>query len=268
MESSRREFLTFATIASAASRLSAAPTPQGPAAFTIKQASDVPRRKSLSPVDLTQACLQRIEQLNPRVNAYVTVTRDQALASAPQAAEEQGQGKWRGPLHGTPIALKDNVDTAGIRTTGASELFKDRIPAEDAEVARRLKNAGAILLGKTNLHEFAHGTTSAVTAFGPVHNPWALDRIPGGYSGGSAAATSADLCLGSIGTARHSATMRNTSPFAVYGLPAISVPCGFTSAGLPVGQQISGAPFAEPTVLALAHAYEQATAWHNQRPML
>ena len=97
MESSRSEILTVATIASAASRLSAAPTPQDPAAFTIKQASDLLRRKSLSPVDLTQACLQRIEQLNPRVNAYITVTRDQALASARQAAEEQRQGKWRGP---------------------------------------------------------------------------------------------------------------------------------------------------------------------------
>src|SRR2546426_2483308 len=93
---------------------------------------------------------------------------------------EQQRGKWRGPLHGIPIALKDNIDTAGIRTTGASELFKDRIPSEDAEVARRLKNAGAILLGKLNLHEFAYGGTSSVTYFGTMHNPWALDRVTGG----------------------------------------------------------------------------------------
>ena len=104
---------------------------------------------------------------------------------------EQRQGKWRGPLHGIPIALKDNIDTTGIRTTAASELFKDRVPSEDAEVVRRLQNAGAILLGKTNLQEFAYGGTSSVSYFGPVHNPWALDRIPGGSSGGSAAVTAA-----------------------------------------------------------------------------
>ncbi len=99
---------------------------------------------------------------------------------------EQRRGKWRGPLHGIPIALKDNIDTAGIRTTVASELFKDRVPSEDAEVVRRLKKAGAIILGKTNLHEMAYGGTSAVSYFGRVHNPWALDRIPGGSSDGSA----------------------------------------------------------------------------------
>ena len=431
-------------------------------------------------MELTEACLKRIDRLNPTLNAYITVTREQALATAHEMAEEQHRGKWRGPLHGVPIALKDNIDTAGIRTTAASELFKDRIPEEDAEVVRRLKNAGAVVLGKLNMHEFAYGTTSAVTYFGPVHNPWALDRIPGGSSGGSAAATSADLCLGSLGTdtggsvripssycgvvgfkatygrvscrgviplswtldhvgpiaktvedaalildaiagydeadpttddtpvshyaraitlpaarlrlgivrtpffdnldpdvqktvqgaievlkkltsgvrdvklpaanglnligpeayayhikwitetpnlyqpatrailqrsadskapayadalrrvylirrevkkvfrdvdllitptmpsppvtieasATQSATTRNTSPFDVYGLPSISVPCGFTGAGLPVGLQISGAQFAESTVLALAHAYQQATEWHSKRPAL
>jgi Asp-tRNA(Asn)/Glu-tRNA(Gln) amidotransferase A subunit family amidase len=96
--------------------------------------------------------------------------------------------------------LKDNIDTAGIRTTAASELFKDRVPSEDAEVVRRLKNAGAILLGKTNLHEFAYGGSSSVSYFGPVHNPWDLDRVPGGSSGGSAAATAAGMCFGSPGT--------------------------------------------------------------------
>ena len=478
MEPSRRHFLA-ATIAATASRLVSAST-QDLAGLTIKQASQLLRRKGATPVDLTEACLQRIDELNPRVNAYITVTRDQALDAAREMADEQRRGKWRGPLHGIPIALKDNIDTAGIRTTAASELFKDRIPTEDAEVARRLKNAGAILLGKTNMHEFAYGTTSAVTYFKPVHNPWALDRIPGGSSGGSAAATSADLCLGSLGTdtggsvripasfcgvvgfkptygrvscrgviplswtldhvgpiaktvedaallldaiagydqmdpasadapvpeytralampvaklrlglprspyfegldpevqkaveeavnvlakltagasdvtlpptaglnligpeayAYHaqwitespnlyqpatrailqrsadskapayadslhkvyllrreirktfdsvdllitptmplppvtieasetqSATTRNTSPFDVYGLPAISLPCGFTRAGLPIGLQISGAPFAESSVLALAHAYEQATDWHKRRAPL
>jgi Asp-tRNA(Asn)/Glu-tRNA(Gln) amidotransferase A subunit family amidase len=198
MKPSRRHFLA-ASIAATASRLVSAPT-QDFAGLTVKQGSELLRRKAATPVDLTEACLKRIDQLNPRVNAYITVTREQALAAAREMADEQRRGKWRGPLHGIPIALKDNIDTAGIRTTAASELFKDRIPTEDAEVARRLKNAGAILLGKTNMHEFAYGTTSAVTYFKPVHNPWALDRIPGGSSGGSAAATSADMCIGSLGT--------------------------------------------------------------------
>lgn len=427
---------------------------------------------------------------NPTLNAFITVTGEQALAAARDMDAERRRGIWRGPLHGIPIALKDNIDTAGVRTTAASELFKDRVPSEDAEVVRRLTRAGAIMLGKTNLHEFAYGGTSAVSYFGPVHNPWALDRIPGGSSGGSAAATAADLCFCALGTdtagsvripasycgvvgfkptygrvsnrgtvpeswaldhvgalcrsvedaalmlaaiagydeldpttvntpvpdyshtlrmqtsrlrlgvprrpffdgldpeiakaldsaiallrtlaasveeialpptavpldqlftdvrsvdaytyhsqwvsespEKYQATtrrriidnaanvnpsayarsrraldvarreikktfatvdllitptmallpakisdnvdaqgvnyplsIRNTAPFDVLGLPAISVPCGFTISGLPIGLQISGAPFAESTVLAMAYAYEQATNWHNVHP--
>lgn len=171
-----------------------------PAALTLAAASDHVRKKAISPVELAKACLQRIEQLNPQLNAFITVTADTALSHARDLEAEVQHGRWRGPLHGIPIALKDNIDTAGVRTTAASELFKDRVPSEDAEVVRRLKNAGAIILGKTNLHEFAYGGTSAITYFGPVHNPWALDRIPGGSSGGSAAATAARLCFGALGT--------------------------------------------------------------------
>ncbi|HLN03702.1 MAG TPA: amidase [Bryobacteraceae bacterium] len=455
------------------------------ALHNLATASDRVRRKTISPVELTQACLRRIERLNPLLNAYITVTAEAALAQARELEAELQHGRWRGPLHGIPVSLKDNIDTAGIRTTAASELFKDRVPTEDAEVVRRLKNAGAILLGKTNLHEFALGGSSSVSYFGPVHNPWALDRISGGSSGGSAAATAAGLCFGSLGTdtagsirnpacycgivgfkptygrvsnrgaipdswtldhvgpicrtvedtalmlgviagydqldpasvdtpvpdynhafrmqasklrlgvvrtpffesldseianavaaaievlrkmtasvedtvlpsgslpldeifarvigvesytyhsqwfadspekyqpatrqriqgsaevkaavymqARrqldllrrqvknvfatvdllitptvpsppvviaqgadpNSWNKRNTSPFNVLGLPAISVPCGFTTSGLPVGLQIVGAPFAESTVLALALAYEQATEWHRRSP--
>jgi len=170
------------------------------ALLTVAAASDQVRKKTISPVDLAHACLQRIERLNPLLNAYITVTAEAALTQARELEAEVQRGRWRGPLHGIPVALKDNIDTAGIRTTAASELFKDRVPSEDAEVVRRLKNAGAILLGKTNLHEFAYGGSSSVSYFGPVHNPWALDRIPGGSSGGSAAATAAGLCFGSLGT--------------------------------------------------------------------
>jgi aspartyl-tRNA(Asn)/glutamyl-tRNA(Gln) amidotransferase subunit A len=463
-------------------------------ALTLKQASDLLRRKDVSPVELTQACLARIDRHNRAINAFITVTREQALAHAREMESEIRRGTWRGPLHGIPIALKDNIDTAGVKTTAGSGVFKDRVPSEDADVTVRLQKAGAIVLGKLNLHEFALGGTSAVTYFGPVHNPWALDRVSGGSSGGSAAAIAADMCFGALGTdtggsiripasmcgivgfkptygrvstrgvipmawtldhvgpmcrtvedaalmltviagydvndpvsvdapvpdyvrglrtptaklrvgvvrapffdnldpevanavdaaiqvvrtlsatvvevtvppsgniadvwnpeiyayhlpwitktpelyqqatrtliegagkasaARYADARRqvdvvrreirnvfktvdllltptqrgvappivspqnapaggrgaapapgaagglvNTAAFDVYGLPTISVPCGFSAAGLPIGLQISGNHLSEPTVLALAHAYEQATAWHTRRPSL
>jgi aspartyl-tRNA(Asn)/glutamyl-tRNA(Gln) amidotransferase subunit A len=477
----RRGFLTAAAALALKPVLAAS---QDLSALTLKQASELLRAKTASPVELTQACLKRIERYNSTLNAFITVTGDMALRTARAMETEQRQGKWRGPLHGIPIALKDNIDTAGIRTTAASELFENRVPSEDAEVVRRLKAAGAVILGKLNLHEFAYGGTSDVTYFGEVHNPWALDHISGGSSGGSAAATAADLCFGSLGTdtagsvripssycgvvgfkptygrvslrgviplswtldhvgpicktvedaglmlaaiagydqldpasvdvpvpdytrafkmetsklrlgvprspffenldpevaqtveaaiaalrkisnhfteptlpptfplmltitgaeayAYHAKSivespekyqpftrdriiqlaadmkapayaaalrrtnllrreitkifssvdllitptmphlaesfaqsktfdavgLQNTSPFDVLGLPTISVPCGFASSGLPIGLQISGAPFAESTVLALAHAYERETEWHQRHPSL
>jgi aspartyl-tRNA(Asn)/glutamyl-tRNA(Gln) amidotransferase subunit A len=453
--------------------------------LSIREAGELVRRKEISPVELTRACLQRIERLNPSLNAFITVTAEQAMAQAGEAEAEVLRGRWRGPLHGIPVGLKDNIDTAGIRTTLASAVFKDRVPSADAEVVRRLKAAGAILLGKQNLHEVAFGTTAAVSYFGPVHNPWQHDRIAGGSSGGSAVAVAAGLCFGAVGTdaggsirvpsgycgivglkptyglvgmrgggeagwwsMNHLGPMcrsvedaalllsaiagydpsdstsekvpvpdyaaalranvsalrlgapravfydnldpeieaamstalavlrrltagfrevrlqpisdmivpnivlaenyafhapyfaktpqlyhaaisrnlrqgsevtaaayiqsrreldgarreigtvfsnvdllvtpttampaptieeavrlgievelnRNTAPFNVYGLPTISIPCGFTSSGLPIGMQISGPRFGEAKVLALAHAYEQATDWHTRRP--
>jgi aspartyl-tRNA(Asn)/glutamyl-tRNA(Gln) amidotransferase subunit A len=173
---------------------------EDPARLSLRSAADRIRRGALSPVALTQACLARIERLNPSLNAFITVTADRALATAREREAEQKAGRWRGPLHGIPVALKDNIDTAGVRTTAASALFADRIPGESAEVTRRLEEAGAVLLGKTNLQEFAYGGTGTVSAFGPVHNPWALDRIAGGSSSGSAAAVAADLCLAALGT--------------------------------------------------------------------
>lgn len=475
----RREFL--AAGAAAALAVSAPPARADStdlASLTLKRAGDALRNRTASAVELTEACLKRIEKYNSMLNAFITVTREQALTRAREMEGEHKRGRFIGPLDGIPIALKDNIDTAGVRTTGASELFRDRVPVEDAEVVRRLKNAGAIVVGKLNLVEFAYGGNSAQTAFGTVHNPWALDRTTGGSSSGPAAAIAADLCFGSLGTdtagsvrspasfcgivgfkptygrvscrgviplswtldhvgplcktvedaalllaavagydpldpttadvsvpdyaralktptarlrlgrprpffegmdaevakaveaaievlrrltagiqevqlpssgspaqvwgpegyAYHSkwiaespgkyqpATLRslqqsadtkaavyaqalrevqlarrevrklftavdvlvvpttvntagkigdtappgrnNNAPFDVFGLPAISVPCGITSAGLPVGLQIVGAHFAEATVLALAHAYEQATDWHNRHSKL
>ena len=485
---SRRGFIVRTAAVTAS--LALQPTfgePKDWTALTLKNASDLLRSKTVSPVDLTRACLKRIDRYNSRLNAFITVMGEQALKTATEMEKEQAQGRWRGPLHGIPIALKDNIDTAGARTTAASELFKDRVPTQDAEVVRKLRVAGAVLLGKTNMQEFAYGGTSSVSYFGPVHNPWALDRIPGGSSGGSAAATAAGFCFASLGTdtagsiripacccgivglkptygrvsnrgvvplswtldhvgplcrtvtdaalmlgaiagydkfdpttsdvpvsdyssafkirtsklrlgiprkpffegldpeiakatdialevlrkltvatveemtlptadmsideiyakvrsveayAYHrrwisespekyqaatrqrilqnaeavptadyvharlqldllrrnikniftsvdllamptlpsspvrieeatnptAVSIRNTSPFDVFGLPAISVPCGFTTNGLPIGLQIVGAPYAESTVLAAAHAYENETEWHQRRP--
>jgi aspartyl-tRNA(Asn)/glutamyl-tRNA(Gln) amidotransferase subunit A len=477
----RRGFLTAAAAFALEPAFAAS---QDLSALTLKQASDLLRSKAASPVDLAQACLKRIDSYNSTINAFITVAGEQSLRTARAMEAEQSQGKWRGPLHGIPIALKDNIDTVGIRTTAASELFEDRMPSEDAEVVRRLRGAGAVILGKLNLHEFAYGGTSDVSYFSAVHNPWALDHISGGSSGGSAAATAADLCFGSLGTdtagsvripssycgvvgfkptygrvslrgviplswtldhvgpicktvedaalmlgviagfdqldpasvdtpvpdytralkmetsklrlgvprtaffenlhpevaqaveaaitvlrkltksmnevtlpptfnlmltitgaeayAYHAKSivespnkyqaftrariiqlaadikapayaaalrrtyllrreitklfsdvdllitptmphpaetlaesktfdtvgLQNTSPFDVFGLPTISVPCGFTNSGLPIGLQISGAPFAESAVLSLAHAYERETGWHKRRPRL
>ena len=167
---------------------------------SIADASGLLRRKEISPVELTQVCLSSIEQLDPQINAFISVLEESALADARAAEAQMFAGNWRGPLHGIPIGLKDLFDTAGVRTTCGSALFADRIPNEDAEVVRRLKNAGAILIGKQNMQEFAWGGTSASSYFGPVRNPWDNERIAGGSSGGSAAAVASGMCFGAIGT--------------------------------------------------------------------
>jgi aspartyl-tRNA(Asn)/glutamyl-tRNA(Gln) amidotransferase subunit A len=167
---------------------------------TISELAPRLRQREVSPVEITRACLDRIEKLNPALNAFITVMADSALADARAAETEIHRGDWRGPLHGIPIALKDLIDTAGVRTTSASALHKDRVPMEDAEVVRRLRTAGAIILGKNNLHEFAYGGSSLVSYFGDVHNPWNRAHISGGSSGGSAAAVTAGLAYAAIGT--------------------------------------------------------------------
>ena len=166
----------------------------------ILETSELLRRGTVSPVELTTECLDRIKNLNPALNAFITVTAESALQEARQAETEIRRGEWRGPLHGIPLALKDLIDTAGVLTTAASLMFKDRIPTEDAEVVRRLKIAGAVLLGKQNLHEFAYGGSSMVSAFGEVRNAWNKERICGGSSGGSATAVAAGMAYGAIGT--------------------------------------------------------------------
>ena len=168
--------------------------------LSISEAAELLRRKEISPVDLATACLDRIERLNPVLNAFITVTRESAMVEARVAEDEIQRGHWRGPLHGIPIGLKDLIDTAGVRTTCGSALFADRVPTEDAFVVQRLKRAGAVLIGKQNLQEFAYGGTSASSHFGAVRNPWNPKHIAGGSSGGSAAAVAAGMCFGAIGS--------------------------------------------------------------------
>ena len=483
---SRRKFITGSTVAAAlllSGRSFAQPA--DPTDLSIADAYPLVRSGRLSPVDLVDAYVERIRRLDVRLNSFVTLTEERAVARARELEAELAKGRWRGPLHGIPVALKDNIDTAGVLTTAASAVFAERIPDEDAEVVTRLTEAGAIILGKLNMHEFALGATSAITHAGPVRNPWDLDRIPGGSSGGSGAAVAARLCAGALGTdtggsiripaahcgivglkptydlasirgiipvsvsldhvgpmcrtvadaalmlqalagydprdiasiradvPRYSSALqrttstlrvgvprtpfyddvdsqildaieralhvlreltastqdvelppssqtgpvfveaytyhagslderralyaastldfimrganvsatdyadaryqlelgrkaiadafeevdvlitptlvrlpasieaalespfevtriqaRNTAPFNVYGIPTISIPCGFSREGLPIGLQISGQPFGELDVLALAHAYERATDWHNRTPPL
>jgi len=184
----------------------------------ILETSDLIRGRALSPVQLTERRLARIEQLNPQLNAFITVTADTALAEARRAEKEIESGHWRGPLHGIPIALKDIIDTAGVRTTAASVLFKHRVPNEDAEVVRRLKDAGVIFLGKQNLHEFAYGGSSMISYFGEVRNPWNPACITGGSSGGSAAAVASEMCYAAVGTDTAGSIREPASQCGVVGL--------------------------------------------------
>jgi len=191
---------------------------------TIEEIGKLFRKRKLSPPELTKLMLARIERLNPKLNAYITVTAEPALAQAKKAEAElfapRGRKghRDRGPLHGVPISLKDNIYTKGIRTTAGSKILKDFIPKEDAVVVGQLREAGAVLLGKTNMHEFAYGVTSNNPHYGPVRNPWDPARIAGGSSGGSAAAVAAGLCYGSIGTDTGGSIRIPASLCGIFGL--------------------------------------------------
>jgi aspartyl-tRNA(Asn)/glutamyl-tRNA(Gln) amidotransferase subunit A len=184
----------------------------------IAEASELLHRKEISSLELTNSCLKRIEELNPSLNAFITVMHESALAQARQADEEIRAGNWRGPLHGIPIGLKDLFDTAGVKTTCGSALFAQRVPDEDAEVVRRLKSAGAVLIGKQNMQEFAYGGTSTSSYFGPVHNPWDVERIAGGSSGGSAAAVASGMCFAALGTDTGGSVREPAAFCAIVGL--------------------------------------------------
>jgi aspartyl-tRNA(Asn)/glutamyl-tRNA(Gln) amidotransferase subunit A len=165
--------------------------------LTLAEAAAAIRAGALSPVELTDALLDRIERLEPRLNAFITLTAESARAEARAARDETGPD---GPLRGVPLALKDLFDTAGVRTTAGSKILAERVPQRDATVVERLRAAGAVFLGKLNMHEWAYGVSNVNPHYGPARNPWDTSRIPGGSSGGSGVAVAAGMCLGTLGS--------------------------------------------------------------------
>ena len=168
--------------------------------LTISEIAPLIQAREVSPVELTEAALAEAERRQPTLNSFITIMREQAMEQAEQAEDELSRGEYRGPLHGIPIGIKDNIATGGIKTTLGTKVLKDHVPDEDAEVVRRCKEAGAIILGKENLEEFAAGATSNNPHYGAVHNPWGLDHIPGGSSGGGGANVAAGVTFASLGT--------------------------------------------------------------------
>ncbi len=171
-----------------------------PEFLSIEEAGRLLRKKEISPVELVDAALARIERANPGLNAFLTIVADEARRQARAAERAIRSGNASGPLHGIPISLKDNFWTRGIRSTAGSKILANFVPDEDSDVASRLARAGAILLGKTNMHEFAYGITNENPHYGPVRNPWAQERISGGSSGGSAVAVATGMGFASMGT--------------------------------------------------------------------
>ena len=168
--------------------------------LTLGEAAEGIRTRKISPVELTRHCLDRIRKYDLELNAFIAVAHDLAIVHAYKAEKEIAAGNYKGPLHGIPVALKDLIDAEAERTTAASAVFADHVAEKDAEVTRRLRAAGAILMGKTNLHEFAYGGSGMISAYGPVKNPWDHTRITGGSSSGSAAAVAAGFCYMAVGT--------------------------------------------------------------------
>jgi len=173
--------------------------------------------RELSSAEAVKAALARLEKTEDKLNAFITVRREQAPAEAKKADEEIARGNYRGPLHGVPVTIKDMFETAGVLTTGGSKILADWVPTTNSHLVERLHAAGAIIIGKTNLDEFGHGGTSTLSHFGPVHNPWNVDRIAGGSSGGSAAAVATGIGPLSYGTETGSSVRRPASYCGITG---------------------------------------------------
>ena len=212
---------------------------------TLGELHEQVRSRKISPVEIVDACLARIHRLHPTLNAFITVFDDEAREHAKQAEAEIKAGGWKGPLHGIPVGIKDFYDTAGTRTTAAFEHFKNRIPKTDAVGVAKLKAAGAIVIGKTNMHRLGMGTTGLESAFGPVRNPWNDDYIPGGSSSGSAAAVAAGLCYATLDT---DAIGSCRLPAACCGVVGFKATYGLIS-----GKGILEGEKADDTILWLSH---------------
>lgn len=185
---------------------------------TISQLAPKLEKQELSPVEVTRMMLERIEVVDEQLNSYITVMKEVALAQAKQAEREIAKGHYRGRLHGVPIALKDLLNTKGIRTTAGSQVLAEHIPNEDATVVTKLREAGAILLGKLNMHEFAFGVTNKNDYFGKTRNPWDVERTPGGSSGGSGAAVAAGLAFAALGSDTGGSIRTPSALNGIYGL--------------------------------------------------
>jgi aspartyl-tRNA(Asn)/glutamyl-tRNA(Gln) amidotransferase subunit A len=166
--------------------------------WSLSALSSAIQNKSVSPVEVTNKLLKRIEEVNPIINSYITVLFEEAKESALAAEQEITAGNWKGPLHGIPIGVKDIIYKKNIKTTMGSAIFKDFVPDYDAAVVERLKQAGAVLIGKLNTHQFAYGPTGDRSFFGPVRNPHNTSKMTGGSSSGSGAAVASGLCYGSM----------------------------------------------------------------------
>jgi aspartyl-tRNA(Asn)/glutamyl-tRNA(Gln) amidotransferase subunit A len=180
--------------------------PKAQSSFALESCVSIPnlaeslRKQIMSPVDVVASCLERIVRLEPRLHAFITVTAESAANEAKAAEHDIARGGWKGFLHGIPVSIKDFYDTVGIRTTAAFEHFKHRIPAKDAAPVQKLRDAGAIIIGKTNMHTLGMGTTGLESCFGPAKNPWNPDFITGGSSSGSAAAVASGMCFATLDT--------------------------------------------------------------------
>jgi len=192
-------------------------TPADICALNLTALSKLIAARELSSSEVVNATLARLERLEDKLNAFITVLREPAHAAAKKADEDIARGQYRGPLHGVPVTIKDMFETAGVRTTGGSKILAEWIPETDAALVEQLNITGAILIGKTNLDEFGHGGTSTLSHFGPVHNPWNLDRIAGGSSGGSAAAVASGIGPLSYGTETGSSVRRPASYCGITG---------------------------------------------------
>ena len=188
--------------------------------LTLHEVAGRIRAKDVSPVEVTESVLERIDRLNPTLNAYITVMADEALVAARAAEAEIASGRYKGPLHGVPIGVKDLCATKGVRTTAGSKIMAGWVPDEDATVIARLREAGAVIVGKTHMHEWAFGATGLNAHYGPAHNPWDTERITGGSSSGSGAGVAAGLCFAALGSDTGGSIRMPASLCGIVGLKA------------------------------------------------